>query len=641
MLVGLPVLGLILLYLIELLNSKNWRKAWIDSSLNFGTIVVFLTEVLSLFKALNFLGVSLVWLGINAILATQFYKIINKNRKKIRFHRPREWTFSYNLLFIFTLFIIFTVGLIALIAPSNNWDTLAYHLPRVSHWIQNRSVEHYPSSNLSQLFMAPGSGFASMQFQILSGSDQFVNLIQWFSLVGCVIGVSLIAEELGANFKGQFFASIFCTTIPVGILHASNAKDTYAVAFWLVCFVYYVLLTKQSTLEKYPNEQLGMSLGLAILTKSTAYIYALPFFIILIFLNIKDKKYYFNFNFIKHYLIIFSIVILINYGYYIRNIDLFGSPLSNSADDLKNQIYGLNIWVSNLIKNLSLHLAFPFDFINYNVLENWVNKIHLILGIDINDQRTSSTDFSIKNLIPTYEDHAGNPFHLFLILLAFFAFVTHKILRNNKKIIAYILAVLAGFFMFCFYLKFAIWHSRLHLPLFVLAAPFVGLVFEKSFNSKVSIITMLVLVQFSLYYVFFNEFRPIIAEKNIFNQSRTEQYLKPVKTTAENYINATNQIKEMSCNKVGLELASTDLEHIWWVLFSEKISDYTLETINVDNISQVKSTIESYRSFLPCAIISLVQPSSSAIQYKDKTYQHIWQSPQTNTPIIRVYSLVK
>ena len=117
------------------MNRRNWRKAWIDSSLIWGTVVVILSEVLSLFKALNFLGVSLAWLLINTLLAIQFYKIIKKNKKNIRFYRPREWTFSYSLLLIFALFIILTVGLIALIAPSNNWDTMAYHLPRVSHWI--------------------------------------------------------------------------------------------------------------------------------------------------------------------------------------------------------------------------------------------------------------------------------------------------------------------------------------------------------------------------------------------------------------------------------------------------------------------------------------------------------------------------
>jgi hypothetical protein len=34
----------------------------------------------------------------------------------------------------------------ALLAPPNNWDSMTYHMARVAHWKQNRSVDFYPTN---------------------------------------------------------------------------------------------------------------------------------------------------------------------------------------------------------------------------------------------------------------------------------------------------------------------------------------------------------------------------------------------------------------------------------------------------------------------------------------------------------------
>jgi len=44
--------------------------------------------------------------------------------------------------------------------------------------------------------------------EILSGGDSFANFVQWFSMVGSVIGVTLIAAEFGADFRVQVYAAL-------------------------------------------------------------------------------------------------------------------------------------------------------------------------------------------------------------------------------------------------------------------------------------------------------------------------------------------------------------------------------------------------------------------------------------------------
>ena len=114
-----------------------------------------------------------------------------------------------------------------------------------------------------------------MQFQVLSGGDQWANLVQWFSMFGSVVGVSLIAKQLGADIRGQVLAAVIAVTIPMGILQASSTQNDYVTAFWLVCLVYYILRFKEQ--PRCANAVgVGASLGLALLTKGTAYLYAFP-----------------------------------------------------------------------------------------------------------------------------------------------------------------------------------------------------------------------------------------------------------------------------------------------------------------------------------------------------------------------------
>ena len=74
------------------------------------------------------------------------------------------------------------LGVIAVITPTTNWDSLTYHLPRVMHWIQQQSVEHYPADNTCQLEFGPWAAFVVTNLHLLEGNDQWDNLVQWFAV---------------------------------------------------------------------------------------------------------------------------------------------------------------------------------------------------------------------------------------------------------------------------------------------------------------------------------------------------------------------------------------------------------------------------------------------------------------------------
>jgi 4-amino-4-deoxy-L-arabinose transferase-like glycosyltransferase len=622
-----PILCGLLIFIIFYNFHRCWRVAILESAIVWGVLVAGITEFLSSIRFLNFSGIFAFWLWLDLILGFIVVRKVRLKKKSVNFQNIKIHPFL-TLLLTCVAFITLAVGLIAVVAPSNNWDSLDYHLPRVVHWIQNRSVEHYPTSYTPQLYSAPWSGFAVMHLHILSGGDRFANLVQWFSMAGSLIGVSLIAKQLGGDLRGQVFSVVLCATIPVGILHASNAKDTYVVAFWLVCFVYYVVSTKNEKISGNHILKMSASLGLAIFSKGTGYIYGLPFLIWFVLMDVqRDRRQVF-----KHIFAIAAVIALINSGHYLRNIELFGAPTSTYPYKWSPDAYGIPIFISSIVKNASLHMAIPLDFISIDALQKAIHKLHEILGVGINDPRnTFATDFNLQALVPTFEDTAGNPIHFGLLLLAAVVCLSSRNLRSNKYLVSYLTTILCSFLLFCLLIKWQMWHSRLHLPIFVLISPFIGIVFSKFYHKNLGNVIMIILLQTSLIYVLLNEFRPILGEQNIFNTNRIYQYLRPVRNDKNNYINAANFVTQTECKNIGLSLSS--MEYPWWILLNKPHQALRIENINVKNISSVKNRFYPYNNFLPCAIISVDSAPSEEIYTAGNSYMRGWYSEASGQKI--------
>jgi hypothetical protein len=159
-------------------------------------------------------------------------------------------------------------GAIALFAVPITWDSMSYHLARVAHWGQNHTVAFYPTHIVRQLYQPPWAEYAILHLYILAGGDRLANLVQWVATAVSLVGVSVIARQLGAGPRGQLLSAFVCATIPMGILQASNTQNDYAAALWIVCLTS-ALLATGSHPGPFPVLGAGASLGLALLTKGT------------------------------------------------------------------------------------------------------------------------------------------------------------------------------------------------------------------------------------------------------------------------------------------------------------------------------------------------------------------------------------
>ncbi|WP_071517274.1 glycosyltransferase family 39 protein [Geitlerinema sp. PCC 9228] len=677
MLVVLPIVTLVLLFVWLRRKGHESRHAMMAAALIWGILLTAFTEILSLFQGfepsgltfcwgngfqdctwISFLwslffvtigwilawllpgfslsGLALFWgasVGIMSLLVWQ-QKSFKETQEQSQEHAIHIWR---NVWVWCIVFIVATVGAIAFISPPNNWDSMTYHLGRVLHWIQNQSVDHYQTNIPRQLYSGPWGSYAIAHLQILTDSDRLFNIPQWLAMVGSIIGVSLIAKQLGADIRGQILAALICATLPIGILQGSSTQTDYIIAFWVVCFAYFTLKTlqEQCTLTYVPY--LGASLGLAILTKGTAYLYVFPFCIWLGISGLWQLRW----RLWQPIIGVGAIALALNAAYYIRNYIWFGSILGPSTNQ---QAGGFNLvfFISGIIRNLALHISTPVPSIN-QILINAIEQFHqVVLGISAEEPSITSPpgqNFGLHSLI-NHEDLAGNGLHLLLTFLALGYFLgKYRQMQPRQRYFlgVYFLAVAAGFLLFCALIIWSPWRSRLHLSVFVLAAAFVGTVFGNLIQRRLLANSLAgLLFVSSLLWVFFNESRPLIANSqivetdqvvNIFNQSRRDLYFINRPDLQQPYTAATDWLRSQSCSQIGLSIGGDTWEYPLWMLLGEEIggNPVRIKHVNVSNKTSVGAVFQK-ETFTPCAIFAYDSDAAqqSELTENQRKYTQAW-----------------
>jgi len=618
------------------IKIENWRKTFIYGVSVWAFVLLEITEALSAFGGLNTRGVAIAW-GLLAFVV--LFAVVRKNNFKnvtqvevadTSLRRPFRGSAPWELSFI--VLVLSVTAVLSWISPPNTFDSMTYHMSRVMHWVQNQSISFYPTTILRQLLPAPWAEYAILHLQLLSGSDRYANFVQWFSLLISLVGVSAIAAELGAKAQGQWWAAVLCASIPMGILQATSTQTDYAVAMWLVCFVYAcVLFIKTSTLSS--AAVAGLALGLACLTKPTAYIFAAP---LLVWLGL-DSLFKKPAKIWVQLLVIPFAFLLINAGHFYRSYVLTGSPLGQAIEQgeysYDSQLRTVPAVASSVMKNIGLHLE------TGTRLDHWVDRsifhAHRAIGLEVNDSRTTwpGFDFKVQGL-SHHEDYAGNLWHALLILttaLAYFLFMKRAQLPT-----IYFLTLICGFLLFCGYLRWQPWHSRLQLPLFVLWTPFLALVLEKAqqftirdfiyvqfpalnkrlpcffkiseWVSQVRLGALLVFITAlaSLPFLHDSVTKPLFGSRSVFVTPRAEQYFAANPSLMSSYIDVGRYLNDGHCQRVGLLGFGNDFEYPLWVLINEgrEANPIRIEHIEVGNITKsLQQNLRNQTSVALCAFI--------------------------------------
>lgn len=647
MLAILPLITFLLLFLIWDKPNQDWRIAYLSSVIILGSLTALSAELLSLINLINFPIILSFWIVTNLILAGYYYRKISQKQYRLPSFCLSKLTIISRLILGGILGIILLVGLVAIIAPPNNWDSMTYHMARVMHWIQNHNLAHYPTYYSAQLVHPPLAEIGIMHLQILSGGDRFANLVQWWAMVSSIIGVSLIAKTLGAKPEGQLLASAFCATLPMGILQGSSTQNDYAVALFIVCLAYYTLVFVSNNFISWPIIlAIASSFGLALFTKSSAYFLSFPFLLWLTIWLWKTKKW----KSWKYLAVIMLIALSFNLAQFIRNIEVFGSPISAAdyQDDNQNTVYSVPTLISTIIR----HLSFHSDIVRYLHLDNFLTPItgkvekvvylihQNILNLDPSDTRITMPGYTFRVPGVSFnEDVAVNPLHFLLILLAIVCFILNKKLRNNSTTRNYLISLIGSFLLFSLLLKVQPYSVRHHLSFFVLFSPFVGLCYSQITQPTVLKILTFVLIITCIPWLFNNNFRPLVGEQNIFNLPRNDIYFIQREQIKEPYMKTAQIFKQQECTNIGLSLG-WDTQYtgkIWeyplWIMISDINPNRNYQfshLVSPENFSAKLMNESPYNQFPYCAFISIKSSKDQPIEeikLNDQLFVEHWSYP--------------
>jgi hypothetical protein len=489
----------------------------------------------------------------------------------------------------------------AISAAPATWDAHVYHLSRIAHWIQNRNVAPYPTQIPRQLWSGPGAEYVVAHFEILTGSDRVVTLVQWLAFMGNILVASHIAAQLGAGRRGQLVAALAVATLPGAVAQASGAQVELLAAFWLSCAVSLFLefvVKRNDGVSLVESVLFGLSIGLAILTKATAYLFFAPF----VAWGFVNGLRHSGARALRTWLVAGVTALAVLTPQYLRNLAVFGSPLGiPGAEGTVNNVFSPGALASNLVRNTALHFGTRTPAIN-RIAYDAVVGVHQGMGVDVNDPRTTFAGEPFRTVRLQYaEQTAGSPIQVLLFAGSLITLVFHKRPRPTIQL-TYGLAILTGFLLFCLVLKWQPWHARLHVPLLVVAAPFIGYVLGGASRWPAQLFATVMAVG-ALPALLLNPARPLLLHTPIFSIPREQQYFAEYPQWYASYAGAADNLQHTNCRRIGLKIGGNDFEYALWALLERRFGAAPLIRHVQVSTASAHGIATKQERFEPCAII--------------------------------------
>lgn len=647
------------------LKGAGLRESITHSYIVLSLLIAVSTESLSFFDIVTYDAIRLFWIALALVSLTLVAFLLTRDDHealiKTRLKALLDFGTCERVFLVLVAFVLFMSLTVALVYPPNNWDSMTYHMARVAYWIQHGNIDVYPTANDRQTQNPPLAELAILHLQLLSKSDRFANVVQWFSFFVSIVLVSLIAKEFLLPLKAQLFAAVVAATIPTAILEGSSTQNDLVVTSFCLGFAYFLLKFVRS-LSLYDTVFCALSLGLALLTKGTAYIYCCA-----IGLTIGAASVFSSAQ-SKHLLVMGKLAIIViaalvlNLGHLTRTYLVYGlNPTSQT--DLLNDEVSVTITFSNMIRNGALHIGTPFDLMNSYSFR----AVKVMLGDQLNNPKSTLKTTTCCNFpnrvaskgkfvlafpqktvsIPSFslhEDYAGDLLHLMLIALAFL--ILPFVAVSNKRMVYYYAAsLLSGFVLQCAVLKWNPWAARYHTVIFMLAAPFITAVFAglHSFQKRLFVSVAIILFAYSIPFLILNETRSFVSlvYNSIFGASEPfDSYFVNAPNLYGDYSAAAKILMDEGAEEVGLCLGYDDYEYPLFVLVGRHASRGSprFRHVGVMDVSRMKEP----RDLPPPAIIlATKRPDENPIHGKGRQVADRCLAPEHimifDSPSIRLW----
>ncbi|HXC50025.1 MAG TPA: hypothetical protein VN634_04015 [Candidatus Limnocylindrales bacterium] len=594
-------------------SDATLREDVLVAALVLGVAIALGTETLSAFHAVTYRAVVGFWLvavaGATAVLAWRWRR--DGAPAKVRIP-PLDAADRFLVGGVAALALVLLV--VAALAPPQSSDSVGYHMSRVMHWIQNRSLAHYPTWDPPQLFEPPLAEMVRLHLQLLSGGDRAGCLLQWFAAMGALGAASLLARDLGGNRRAQLFAAVFAVTLPIGITQASSGKNGWVEALWLLSLAHFGGLAgaRGSAAPSQASVVCAFAaLGLELMTKITSWLFAAPVVALALIRWIRSPG-----RTLRHLampavagtVLVCALVL----PYLGRNFAIYGHPLADPVYRAKDgiaQITPASI-ASNVVRNAFFQLGTDSAAINQALLR-CVVVVHHMIGADAFDPETSQFR-PFRILPPTrIEELAFSPLHILLFVGVGIALLVLRPLRAGGSRLQYLAAIGCGYVLFCAAVRWQGPGCRLLMPLLVLASPLVAVVASDIFRRRAMMLVACVLFVASLPYAVGTFARPLSFEagKGILVTPRHDLYFARLPWSRATYEEVARVVRRRGARNLGVIFTDTGPpEYLLWMLLEDGKPAVRIENVAVTNASGSLATLPAFREFRPEIVVVLGSP---------------------------------
>lgn len=457
--------------------------------------------------------------------------------------------------------------IVGLISPPNNWDSLAYHLPRIMHWIQAGNVDYFPTEITRQLMQPPLAEYLALQSLITSHSDFGLNLIQWGSAVWCMALVGLIASLLKFSRSIVIVSMFFAGVIPIGVAESTTTQNEWLMTLWVLqmCALWLLVLRGYS---RWPIvvSIAGLLMLCAAGTKQFSLIFAAGFLAALLILLLKRREWW---------VLIFvggagALGALIGLApQLVRNFLAFGSVVGDPelAGDVSDQILAIGTG-RNPAVNLLTHSLFNIPLPSWFPIEGIGD---LFLGFAGSDTRSFLAKWGMERYLPfpglqLHEDSAANPIPLFLGIVALVWFVLSQKQWERK----YFGITVLGLFGFQLILVWAyIGTNRYMLPAMALTSIAIASLLSR-LGTRFLVPIAVVALAWALFMSLFLEYRPVLPHLALLTQSREHVTFTARPEHEKPYLELAERVRELQAAGktpvIGLCADSDSWEYPAWTL---------------------------------------------------------------------------
>lgn len=572
-------------------NFSGITETVIKTTLIFSGILFLVTELLSGFHSLNLFSLAIFWSAFNVILIALLLRNQGKVTlwlmvQKIKFYY-QNLLLKEKLLIGVLLILLCLLLAQGLLYPPNNWDSLTYHMSRIMYWIGNESVDYFPTHILRHLYQPPFAEYFILNINLLNGNDFLSNSVELFFLTQCLVVVYALLSVFQTARLLKILALLLVVTIPAVELQSTTTKNDIVCAFFVLSSLFYSLkMFKNNSVNN--TVFFGLSIGLGFITKGTAYVFMAPILALygfhILSVTLKDKSV----KPIGLATLAMVLALSLNVKHYSRNYAVNKSLLNIDDAEAKayaNETMNGKLLLSNLIKNSGLHLGYPIE----KNCDSIIRNVHKAIGVSIDDKRLNylGIPYQSARAAVTHEDYVTNTVHFILWALAFSFLVFHFLFSRtrNKTEMIIVIVLVAQIVLFTGYLKWQPWHTRLHIPIFILSIIPITLACQKTkwFKGMVWVSIPLLLYSFMFYFVY-NNLRPIqnnpIYTKNLrIDDNRFKKYFANQPQLYTEYKVVLEELYDSNPKTVGLKMMDWE-----YPLFNAYYYDHLqLVAIDVNN----------------------------------------------------------